>query len=146
MLDICHASTLSDHGWQTLSSRTVLPHSISECVEFGECLDYWTESKRLYNRKDLKTIAILLFAGKQHACFAKDVSRIGVGFYAPLNLLPKKLVRLWLPSDKILQLSITRCRRLGPSCFECGGSYCFTEDSIEVRQPNETPNLSDPEE
>lgn len=126
MLGISHEGKLSEQLWKTLPSRVVLPFPLEDFldVQIGQRAVF--NSKRLHARKSLRTVAIAIIQDKLHACYAKDVSRMGVGFYAPINLLPRKIIRLWLPNGKILPLSITRCRRRSDACFECGGTFHLT--------------------
>ncbi|TWU22620.1 hypothetical protein Pla144_40800 [Bythopirellula polymerisocia] len=123
MLGISNETDLNEQVWQSLTSRTVLLCSFEEYLQSERDQPFIIESKRLYARRSLHKIAIAMLGGNRHACFAKDISRMGVGFYAPINILPKKKVTLWFAGGKVLQLSITRCRRLGDKCFECGGTF-----------------------
>ncbi len=123
MLGISHETKLSVQLWKSLPSRASLPCPLEEFLDIQIGQRAVFNSKRLHARKPLRTAAIALLADGLHACYVKDISRMGVGFYAPINLLPKKIVRLWLPNGKILQLSITRCRRRCDNCFECGGTF-----------------------
>jgi hypothetical protein len=59
----------------------------------------------------------------RHACLTKDLSRKGLGFYAPVNFLPRKTVLVWLPNGEKLSVRVTRCRRLGEHCYEAGASF-----------------------
>ncbi len=112
MLDISHETKLSEQVWKSLPIRAVLPCPIEEFPDAPTASLAIFDSKRLHNRRPLRTIAIVLLGEERFACFTKDVSRMGVGFYSPVNLLPKKIVTFWLSGDKMLPLSITRCRRL----------------------------------
>ncbi|QEG37312.1 hypothetical protein Pr1d_46530 [Bythopirellula goksoeyrii] len=123
MLDISHETKLSEEVWQSLLSRTVLPRPIEETLRDPSIKQTRPDSKRFLARRPLHKIAIAKIGDELHACFAKDLSRMGVGFYSPINILPKTLVTLWLPGNKTLQLAITRCRRRGESCFECGSTF-----------------------
>lgn len=128
MLGILHETKLSEELWRSLPRRAALPCSIEDYFDVVAGQPRVFDSRRLYNRKPLRSIAIAQLEEELYACFTKDVSRIGVGFYAPINILPKKLVRLWLPGDNTVQLSLSRCRRRGDACFECGGLFQFSSE------------------
>ena len=68
-------------------------------------------------------LAIVIDGDQQHAAYAKDVSKCGLGFYSPVHLLPRTVIRLWVPGRALLRLRITRCRRLGERTYECGSVY-----------------------
>ena len=52
--------------------------------------------------------------------YTKDFSKTGFGFVADRQFYPGEIVRVLLATFWI-HVSIRRCRRLGPLCFECGG-------------------------
>ncbi|GEM_PF-1962142 len=128
MLDLGNERVLTEHDWHALESRTQLPASVRDCwLRYGQD-GVMASCQRRYARQPLHKYAILLADGVQHACYAKDISRLGIGFFAPLNLLPKAIVQLWLPHGQIMQLRITRCRRLDANCYEIGTVfYCESE-------------------
>jgi hypothetical protein len=121
MLVSAHEKSLSEE-WATLTSRTELPVSWDVYVR-GREEPLVPQSKRRFARATLRTIAILKHGESVHAVYTKDLSRLGIGFLAPLNLLPRQQIRLSLPSRRDLPMRVTRCRRLGPRCFECGATF-----------------------
>ena len=135
MLDCCHEPDLSEQLWNTLITRVELPAAIAELLESSLASETLLDSRRLYSRKPLRSIAIASCGQQRLACYAKDISRLGVGFYAPVNLLPKKLVSLWFPSGRSVQLLITRCRRVGAACFECGGVFHSAANNLNAPRP-----------
>jgi hypothetical protein len=120
MLDLSHETALSEQLWQTLESRTELPESLQDYLQKQGGSAVTAECHRRYARTPLRRIAIAVIGDNRHACFAKDLSRMGIGFYAPVNLLPKQLLQLWLPSGKTVPLRVTRCRRIAAACYEIG--------------------------
>lgn len=80
-------------------------------------------TRRQFARAPLRTIGILVANGTAHAVYVKDASRLGIGFYSPVNLLPCKPITLLLPGKKPLQLRAARCRRLGEMYYECGARF-----------------------
>lgn len=120
MLDLSHETALSEHLWQTLESRTNLPESLQDLLQRNGGDVVTADCQRRYVRTPLRRIAIAVVGDARHACFAKDLSRMGIGFYAPVNLLPKQLLHLWLPGGKTVALSVTRCRRISAACYEIG--------------------------
>jgi hypothetical protein len=127
MLDLSHETALSEQVWQTLESRTELPESLQYFLQKQGGSAVTADCHRRYARTPLRRIAIAVIGDKRHACFAKDLSRMGIGFYAPVNLLPKQNLQLWLPSGKTVVLRVTRCRRIDAACYEIG--TVFASDS-----------------
>jgi hypothetical protein len=123
MLDLIDASTLSEASWQQLESRAELPCSWQEYSSSAGAVLTIPEDVRKYCRIALRSIAIVFVDEDAHAAYAKDVSKVGMGFYSPVNLLPRTFVRIWLPGRSLLRLRISRCRRLVDRCFECGGLF-----------------------
>ena len=119
MLDLSHETALSEQLWQALESRTLLPESLQGHLQkHGDVVT--ANCQRRYARTPLNRIAIALVGDQRHACFAKDLSRMGIGFYSPVNLLPKQVLQLWLPSGKTVPLRVTRCWRMATACYEIG--------------------------
>jgi hypothetical protein len=120
MLDVCDATELIQQRWQALSLRTELPWSWRKYMTEIGLERMWPESRRRYARAPLRAPLILLAGGNSYAAFGKDISRLGVGLFSPLPLLPKQVVVAELLGGKKLPLRVVRCKRIGPRCFECG--------------------------
>ncbi|QDU89169.1 hypothetical protein Pla175_25560 [Pirellulimonas nuda] len=109
--------------WATLPSRTKLPFEWEEYATQHLRDLIVVDSKRRFARKSLRSIAVLSLDNVSHAVYLKDLSRLGVGFFAPLNVLPLKQIGLWLPGRDCLRLRVARCRRLGEKYYECGATF-----------------------
>jgi hypothetical protein len=120
MLDIGDATTLTEADWHQLTSRAQLPCSWQEYAAGAGAVRTKPDSTRQYCRIALRSIAIVLCDDQVHAVYTKDVSRRGMGFYSPVNLLPRTCVRIWVPGRSLLGLRVSRCKRLGDRCYECG--------------------------
>jgi hypothetical protein len=123
MLGVDDARELSEQFWQELLSRVELPQEIADAQRKTAGEPVRSDCQRRYGRRSLASPAILADGVRHHACRGKDISRIGVGFYCPINVLPKKIIRLWLPHGGIFLLRVTRCRRLGERCYEVGSRF-----------------------
>jgi hypothetical protein len=123
MLDIFDAPALDEADWHQLASRAELPCTWQEYMASAGACQIKPDSSRKHCRVALRSIAIMLLDDEQHAAYTKDVSKIGIGFYSPVHLLPRTMVRLWLPGHSLLRVGIARCRRLGERCYECGGVF-----------------------
>jgi hypothetical protein len=123
MLDLIDATTLTEASWHELVSRAELPFSWQEYVAGAGTVQSTPEDTRKFCRIALRSIAIVFIDEQAHAAYAKDVSKVGMGFYSPVNLLPRTFIRIWVPGRSLLRLRVSRCRRLGERCFECGGLF-----------------------
>jgi hypothetical protein len=123
MLDIRDATALSELDWEQLASRAELPCSWQDYAAGAGAVHTKADSTRQYCRVALRSIAIVWADGVAHAVYTKDVSKMGLGFYSPVHLLPRSSVRIWLPGRSPLGLKVTRCRRLDERCFECGALF-----------------------
>jgi hypothetical protein len=126
MLGLGNESTLTEQDWHALSSKVDLPDSISQHLCLKGHDGAMMGCQRRYARLPVHKMAILIDGADQHACISKDVSRIGMGFYSPMDFLPNKTVRLWLPNGQIVSLRVMRCRRRAKHCYEIGATY-FSE-------------------
>jgi hypothetical protein len=123
MLDILNAATLTEEDWRQLSLRAELPISWEEYSSTGGVSLETTGSTRKHCRIALRSIAIVFDGEQKYAAYAKDVSKGGIGFYSPVQLLPRAIVRLWIPGRSLFRLRVTRCRRLDHRSYECGSVY-----------------------
>jgi len=133
MLGLCDATELDQRRWQELPLRTQLPWSWRKYVTEIGLERTWSESRRRYARAPLRAPLILVVAGEAYAAYGKDISRLGVGLYSPTPLLPKQSVSAELLGGKKLSLRVTRCKRVGPQCFECGTLF---ETAAPRRRPS----------
>ena len=122
MLDVHDEETLK-RQWQSLQSRTLLPISWQRYLRQPLPDRVVPVAKRRFVRASLKSIAILIEGDRAHAIYLKDVSRLGLGFYAPVNILPRKPLALLIPGRKTMHLRAVRCRRLGEKYYECGAKF-----------------------
>jgi hypothetical protein len=126
MLGLGNQNTLTEQDWHALTSKVELPDAISQHLRLHGHDGAMMGCQRRYARLPVHKMAILIDGADQHACVSKDVSRVGMGFYSPVNFLPKKTMRLWLPSGQVVSLRVTRCRRQAEHCYEIGATY-FSE-------------------
>lgn len=129
MLDLGNSRELVEQQWQSLDLRAELPCSKREYWDHSGPMRVQTESQRRYHRYYLREIGVVTHKELDLAVYAKDVSRMGVGFFSPIQLFPCDRVELHLPGKKSLTLQITRCMRIRERCFECGTVYCSTADA-----------------
>jgi hypothetical protein len=123
MLDLRNSRELIDYHWQSLDLRAELPCHKDEYWDRSGPMCVQTHSQRRYHRYYLREMGIVHRHAQDLAVYAKDVSRMGVGFYSPIQLFPCDRVKLQLPGKKTLSLQVTRCLRIRDRCFECGTVY-----------------------
>ncbi len=123
MLDLRNSRELIEYHWQSLDVRAELPCSKKEYWDRSGPMCVQTHSQRRYHRYYLREMGIVHRQGQDLAIYAKDVSRMGIGFYSPIQLFPCDWVQLQLPGKKPLSLQVTRCLRIRDRCFECGTVY-----------------------
>ena len=63
----------------------------------------------------------------------RDVSRRGLRFLFDQQLFPGEQLKIWLPEAE-LTAEVTRCRRLGPRCYEIGVRLASALTPVLVRQ------------
>ena len=81
------------------------------------------DSRRSYHRFFLRGIAVLRYGGIEYAGYSKDLSRMGIGFYSPIQLYPGDLLSIEVPGKEVLNLEVTRCVRIRERCYECGSHF-----------------------
>lgn len=120
MLGLAHEFELSESTWDDLPSRAELPCAPEEFFEPAGAATLHGDSRRQYHRFYLRERAFMLRRDDLFAVYTKDASRKGIGLISPIQLFPRDLVKLVLPEFGTITLSVRRCRRIAPMCYDCG--------------------------
>jgi hypothetical protein len=123
MLDQNLSAPLVDGPWTSISMRAALP--CTEEVYFGSSGATPTspDSRRRYRRLRVRGKAAVRRGSETLGAYASDVSPIGIGFFSPVQLFPKERVVVTIEDGEPSELVITRCRRVRPRCYSCGGTF-----------------------
>jgi hypothetical protein len=123
MLDQNLSAQLVDDPWTSISMRAALP--CTEEVYFGSSGATPTspDSRRRYRRLRVRGKAAVQRGSETLGAYASDVSPIGIGFFSPVQLFPKERVVVTIEDGEPSELVITRCRRVRPRCYSCGGTF-----------------------
>ena len=123
MLELDHGQKLMNDLWEATPSKVELPDSLRpRFFEVKGPVPLFHDNRRTYHRYFMRGKAVLKRGTSLIGTFTKDVSRQGVAFLSPVQLMPKERVTLRVPAAE-LSLEVTRCRRLDPKCFECGARF-----------------------
>jgi hypothetical protein len=125
MLELGHEQQLVAELWEASEKRVSLPETMEE--QFFQSqgpTPLYYDNRRSYHRFFMRGKAVLTRGDKQIGTFTKDVSRQGVGFLSPVQLLPQERVRLRVPTAE-LNLQVARCRRVTEGCFDCGAKFAL---------------------
>jgi hypothetical protein len=125
MLEVDNGQALINDLWEAASAKVQLtePMRKSFFAPKGATPAFY-DNKRGYHRYFMRGKAVLKRGTAMFGTYTKDVSRQGVGFLSPVQLLPKELVKLRLPTTE-LSLEVARCRRLEQGCFDCGARFAL---------------------
>jgi PilZ domain-containing protein len=129
MLDVGYERDIIEDFWQSATSKAKLPESETEYCDPRGAMPCSDENLRAFHRFFLRGKALLKHRGVFHGVYTKDVSRQGVGFISPVQLLPKEQVQMRLPGANELSLEVTRCRRVCDNCFDAGAKFVLTRGS-----------------
>ena len=130
MLDIAHDKQLIDQLWESAATKVQLSDSLRQSMEQQGAMPVYHDNRRAYHRYFMRGKAVVLRGDATLAAYTKDVSRQGIGFLSPVQLLPKERVRLRVPKAQ-LSLEIARCRRVDQGCFECGARFALEPGLIQ---------------
>jgi PilZ domain len=130
MLDIAHDKQLIDQLWESAATKVQLSDSLRQFMEQQGAMPIYHDNRRAYHRYFMRGKAVVLRGDATLAAYTKDVSRQGIGFLSPVQLLPKERVRLRVPKAQ-LSLEIARCRRVDQGCFECGARFALEPGLIQ---------------
>jgi hypothetical protein len=123
-LDIAHDKQLIEELWESAATKVRLSESLRQFMEQQGAMPVYHDNRRAYHRYFMRGKAVMLRGDATLAAYTKDVSRQGIGFLSPVQLLPKERIRLRVPKAQ-LSLEIARCRRVDQGCFECGARFAL---------------------
>lgn len=126
MLDIRDSNSMIDDVWSVAMRRTKIPASWTDFFDQQGPAPIEFNNARAYHRFYLRTKAVVVVGAQHLAGYTKDVSRLGMGVYVPIQLFPRQRIRVWVPEGRDYQMTVTRCLRIGPDCYECGANFART--------------------
>lgn len=123
MLGIRDSREIIEETWDALLCKAALPCSVDEYWSENGPLQIRSDSRRRYHRQFFRAKGIVISDYGELAVYMKDLSRMGIGFYSPVQLFPCDKIELRLAGREPLPLHVSRCRRLGENCFDCGSVF-----------------------
>ena len=124
MLELSHEPGVNADAWDTADAKVDLPETIgADFFAAQGPMPIYRENNRGFHRFFLRGKAVLKRRETRLGTYTKDVSRQGVGFLSPVQLLPKERIHLQLPNGTQFHLEVARCRRVSEGCFECGARF-----------------------
>lgn len=118
-----HRNLMSE-DWEAAVDCVQLPESMrDDFLEKRGPMPMHFENKRSFHRYYMRGKAILNRGEANFGVYTKDVSRQGIGLLSPVQLLPLEKIRLELADGSVLNLEVSRCRRLEKGCFDCGTRF-----------------------
>ena len=123
MLALSHERDVIAGAWHACEQKALLPREMAlRFMQAHGAMPLHFESQRSFHRFYLRGKAVLKRGDETFGAYSKDVSRQGVGFLSPVQLMPLEQVRLRIPSAELC-LEVTRCRRITNQCFEVGARF-----------------------
>jgi len=123
MLDLCHEQQLIAELWETTETKIQISESMQkDFFEVQGPTPRFYDNKRSFHRFFMRGKAVLKRRDTVFGAVTKDVSRQGVGFLSPVQLMPKERIDLRVPTAE-LRLEVARCRRIDKGCFDCGARF-----------------------
>jgi hypothetical protein len=125
MLELHDGQKLTDELWNATTVKVEMSETFN-CAFFQPRgpVAVSFDNKRAYHRYYMRGRAVLQRSDSTLGVYTKDISRQGIAFLSPEQLLPKERVTLCVRSATI-KLEVTRCRRLDTNCFECGAKFAL---------------------
>lgn len=123
MLDQCDARNVIAAFWEAADKITLLHLPEDQFLAQTGPTPCADASRRSYHRFYFRGKGLLRRGAETLAVYTNDLSRKGLGLFAPVQLFPKERVTLRLSDGRECQLEIVRCRRVGQNCYECGARF-----------------------
>jgi len=123
---------LVEELWNSAKIRVKLPMLTAKYFfEPKGAMPNHYSSRRSFHRYYMRSKAVLIQGDKVYAAYTTDVSRQGVGFLSPKQLMPKEKWTLKLPNGAEYELLVTRCHLESDHCFACGGRFTIQENNTQ---------------
>lgn len=143
MLDVSDEKRVVEELWAAAKIRVKLPMLTAKYFfEPKGPMPCHTNSRRSFHRFYMRSKAVLIQDTTIYGGYTTDVSRQGIGFLSPRELMPKSKWTLKLPGGAEYELIVTRCRRENDNCFACGGRFATT--SLANASTDEQPAAEEP--
>jgi len=123
MLAFSFSTELISQVWNSLPEKTQLLCDHTEFCSLTGATPTFSETRRQHFRIHARGRAILIHGENLYGIYSLDISPNGIGLICPVQLFPCEKVHLRSDKCDTISLKITRCRRLGPKCYECGTVY-----------------------
>ena len=123
MLELHHSKKMTEEFWNSLPMRADLPCSPDQYLSKEGPYEVLPGSRRGYHRFYFRGIAVLRYGGTDYAGYCKDLSRLGIGLYSPIQLYPGDTLLMEVPGKDPLKLEVMRCVRIRERCYECGSRF-----------------------
>jgi PilZ domain len=124
MLDISDERDIIAELLHCVAADVTIPEAMrTEFFELRGPMPVFVENQRSFHRFYLRDRAIIRRGDTLYGGYCKDVSRKGIGFLSPVQLLPLEQIKLYLPKAVVHHLEVTRCRRLEQACYDCGAQF-----------------------
>jgi len=137
MLDISNEKDVAEELWAAAKIRVKLPMFTAKYFfEPKGPMPSHHSSRRSFHRYYMRSKAVLIQMTTIYGAYTTDVSRQGIGFLSPRQLMPKSKWTLKLPGGAEYELVVTRCHRESDNCFACGGRFA-TQTNLDTTGPEE---------
>jgi hypothetical protein len=123
MPDIREARSPIEVAWEKTECKVQLPEPEADYLALKGPRPQCFGSHRRFHRFYFRGKAIVERQGVLLGVYTKDISRQGIGFLSPLELMPQERIQLRAVGANSLDLTVTRCHRLAEQCFECGAKF-----------------------
>lgn len=123
MLDYKLSISVSDEAWDSATAQASLIKLSDDFFSEQGAAPMIDDSRRRYHRVRARGRALAIRGKKHYGVLTNDISPMGIGFFAPIQLLPiERIILVFEQSDQI-ELEIRRCIRTEGTTYSCGGNF-----------------------
>jgi hypothetical protein len=127
MLGLSNEARLVVELWSSADATLELTDAEAETFfdPLGPLPSYF-DDRRSFQRFYLRSKGILQRGETRLGVYTLDISRQGIGFLSPWQLLPREQLRLLMPNGTVYEFRVARCKRLREGCYSCGAIFTAT--------------------
>jgi len=124
MLDYELTISVSDQAWDAAKAHATLEQDQGALLANSNvAAPLPVDSRRRYCRVLARGRALAIRGTERYGVITTDVSPIGIGFFSPIQLLPKEVIVLCFEPAEQIVLEIRRCARTENKTYSCGGNF-----------------------
>ena len=120
MLDFALSASVNEQVWEALPAATKRAFDEQGAYIGHDQRTELHDERRRFRRVSVSGRAVIRTQDQFFGVYLHDVSPMGIGFAAPMQIFPKQVLAISFLESETLLVQLRRCKRLADECYACG--------------------------